>query len=386
MVSWSQNREDIVLWRALGDIEAGTYVDVGAADPEHDSVTKLFYDCGWSGLNVEPVATYADRLSVQRERDITVQACAGAGPGQATLHRFENTGLSSLDGDAARRATEAGYLAIDEVVEVLALGQILNDADFSDRDIHFLKIDVEGFEREVLLGLDLSIWRPWVIVVEATAPNSTEQVHDKWEPGLLDAGYVFCLFDGINRFYVAAERASMLPALSYPACSLDSAHISVPHRQALAAYDELLLSTQTLERELVETQQAYERQGRALDESTTEHDRLQAIYQEALAGYERQELELTSMHKSKAALLASNGELIEERARLADECSTLRDGVRQMAEEIDELRRSVRAEEERGRDTQAALSQMTSSTSWRLTRPIRQMADTVKGVMRRTAP
>jgi len=53
-VSYAQNYEDVMLWRALKHIENGFYIDVGAAWPSEHSVTKLFYDEGWRGINIEP--------------------------------------------------------------------------------------------------------------------------------------------------------------------------------------------------------------------------------------------------------------------------------------------------------------------------------------------
>jgi hypothetical protein len=53
-ISYGQNSEDVVLWRALRDIGTGFYVDVGAGDPKEDSVTHAFYERGWSGINIEP--------------------------------------------------------------------------------------------------------------------------------------------------------------------------------------------------------------------------------------------------------------------------------------------------------------------------------------------
>ena len=73
-VSYAQNREDVVLARALKHVERGRYVDVGANDPVADSVTYAFYDRGWSGIAVEPVPMYADRLREIRPRDRIVQA------------------------------------------------------------------------------------------------------------------------------------------------------------------------------------------------------------------------------------------------------------------------------------------------------------------------
>jgi hypothetical protein len=43
-VSYAQNFEDVMLWRALRDIKGGFYIDVGANSPGMDSVTKAFYD------------------------------------------------------------------------------------------------------------------------------------------------------------------------------------------------------------------------------------------------------------------------------------------------------------------------------------------------------
>ena len=55
VISYAQNFEDVMLWRALQHVGAGYYVDIGANDPVVDSVTRWFYEQGWSGLNIEPV-------------------------------------------------------------------------------------------------------------------------------------------------------------------------------------------------------------------------------------------------------------------------------------------------------------------------------------------
>ena len=53
-VTFAQNREDLMLDGILRTVSVGFYVDVGANHPDMDSVTKLFYEKGWSGINVEP--------------------------------------------------------------------------------------------------------------------------------------------------------------------------------------------------------------------------------------------------------------------------------------------------------------------------------------------
>nr|WP_244600274.1 FkbM family methyltransferase [Afipia felis] len=65
IVSYSQNLEDILLHRALCHVECGFYIDVGANDPVIDSVTKLFYDAGWRGVNVDPNQHFIDLLNAK---------------------------------------------------------------------------------------------------------------------------------------------------------------------------------------------------------------------------------------------------------------------------------------------------------------------------------
>jgi FkbM family methyltransferase len=222
IVSYAQNGEDVVLWRALSHIQAGIYVDVGGFDPDNDSVTRLFYERGWRGVDVEPVPDFAERFRVRRPENEVVEAVVtDLDVDEVVLHRFGSTGLSTLDDDVAGRHTESGLHYIDLRVQTRKLDDVLEASQLVDETIHFLKVDVEGAEDQVLRSLDLKRWRPWVLVIEATAPNINESTADAWEPLVLEAGYSFTLFDGLSRFYVAKEHPELEEALSYPACVLD---------------------------------------------------------------------------------------------------------------------------------------------------------------------
>ena len=103
------------------------------------------------------------------------------------------------------------------------------------RTIDFLKVDVEGAEREVLASSDWDAFRPIVVLVEAVAAWSTTPTHDTWEHILLDAEYEFAAFDGINRFYVDRDHHDLLPALAYPISALDQFVTASSHDQQVAA-------------------------------------------------------------------------------------------------------------------------------------------------------
>lgn len=222
-VSYAQNAEDVVLWRALGHIKEGRYVDVGANHPRIDSVSRAFYERGWRGITVEPLGDLVALHRAERPRDIHVQAAAAeVDSDHLTLHSVPGTGLSTIVTEVDERNRADGWAVEDIDVEARTLSRILGDAGDDFDEIHFMVIDLEGAEGQALSGLDLQRWRPWVLVVEATRPNSMVPSHEAWENSLIEAGYSFCLFDGLSRFYVAAEHREALEAsLSYPAGVFD---------------------------------------------------------------------------------------------------------------------------------------------------------------------
>jgi len=209
--------------RALGFLDNGRYIEVGANDPTNDSVTRAFYNRGWSGITVEPMHDYAERHRAERPLDILVEAAISNNPGgTVVLHQIAETGLSSIVDSVGNSHRESGWTVTEVPVPVRRLDEILDTSGWDGLDIHFMLVDVEGAERSVLETIDLQRWRPWVLVVEATEPNSTTASHESWESIVLDADYRFCLFDGLSRFYVAGEKwAEFHEALSIPANVLD---------------------------------------------------------------------------------------------------------------------------------------------------------------------
>ena len=213
-VSYAQNLEDVMLWRALKHVEKGFYVDVGAWDPVQDSVTRAFYERGWRGINIEPVQAYYDRLCCDRPLDTNIRAAIGQSDGELTLYEIPESGLSTTNMETADMHRMAGLNVVERKVESKSLNTVLEE--HISGPIHFLKVDVEGSEFDVLRGLDLSKWRPWILVVEATIPNSPETNFASWEPMVLSAGYVLAYFDGLNYFYVAHEHEALAESLKVP--------------------------------------------------------------------------------------------------------------------------------------------------------------------------
>jgi FkbM family methyltransferase len=210
--SYAQNFEDVMLHRALQDVTRGFYIDVGAQDPIVDSVSMGFYEVGWRGVHVEPVAAYAEQLRAKRPDEIVVEAALAAQHGTLRFHEVTETGLSTADAAVAARHRESGQSVREIEVPCLTLGDVM--APYADTDVHWLKIDVEGFEKEVLQGWTSDV-RPWIVVVESTAPLTQIASHREWEDLVLAHGYTFAYFDGLNRFYIRADREDLRPAFAH---------------------------------------------------------------------------------------------------------------------------------------------------------------------------
>jgi FkbM family methyltransferase len=219
LISFAQNGEDVVLWRALRHVENGFYIDVGACDPDELSVTRLFYDHGWSGINIEPSKEFHDRCVAARPRDVNLNVAVTEQTGVVRFLHVPGTGLSTTLDEVAAKAASRGFEVERRDVPALTLADICASAR---RDtIHFLKIDVEGGEQAVLEGADFQRFRPWIVVVEATVPLSTERSDAQWRDLLLGAGYEQAYFDGVNLYFVAEEHRELAEKLAFPPNALD---------------------------------------------------------------------------------------------------------------------------------------------------------------------
>lgn len=215
-VSYAQNLEDVMLWRALKSVQSGFYIDVGAYSPTEDSVTRAFYDRGWRGINIEPQPQFHRQLAEYRPRDVNLQIALGAAPGSGKLRAFGTSGLATLREEVANDHVAAGWQPDGIDVRIDTLSNLVATYGPANHEVHFLKIDVEGSEDEVLKGADFESFRPWIVVVEATRPLSAEQNSVSWEGILLNNRYSFAYFDGLNRFYVADEASHLMKHFGVP--------------------------------------------------------------------------------------------------------------------------------------------------------------------------
>ena len=199
----SEELEDVILYHVFKDAKEVFYIDVGSNDPFAGSVTKLLYDMkNANGINIEPIEEFYTLTCKERPRDITIQTALGAEAGRMKM--YVQSGLSTLIED---NMVSENVPTIE--VSITTLKNVCEEYIPDRREYSFLKVDVEGFEKEVLLGADFSKYRPNVIVMESTLPNTSIPCYDNWEYILLENDYHFAYKRGVNRYYIANEHEEL---------------------------------------------------------------------------------------------------------------------------------------------------------------------------------
>ena len=220
MISYAQNFEDVLLNRVLREVAEGFYVDIGAYDPEEGSVTKHFYEMGWRGINIEPGPGF-EGLKAERPRDVNLNVAVSDRAGSRIFFEHpEDLGSSTLAKSLHPNLRGRVATRVKRSVKAMSLAGLLQQYA-PHATIDFMKIDVEGHERKVMLGGDWKRFRPRVLLAEATEPYSNESRHEDWEDILLRADYHFAYFDGLNRYYVRKEDAHLLERFRAPVNVLD---------------------------------------------------------------------------------------------------------------------------------------------------------------------
>lgn len=200
-VYYSQNREDLILQSFFPGEQKGFYVDIGAFDPDVDSVTKLFYEKGWHGINVEPQVVRYEQFQKIRPRDINLNIGISTENTTLNLRTYKSEGLSTFSDTIKQEYEQAPDSDTTDYTETTIKVRPLREvfAEQKVKHIDFMKVDVEGLEYEVLASNDWDAFRPEVLCIEAN------HVKNDWHPLLKSVGYEFVFEDGLNEYFADSQ-------------------------------------------------------------------------------------------------------------------------------------------------------------------------------------
>ena len=179
-ISYAPDLEDFILFFLLHDIYNGFYIDVGANDPNLLSVTKVFYERGWNGIN-----------------NINLNLGAGNYEGKSVLLI---RGLAGYWDTSTLCYKKNNSKTIN--IKISTMSNICKKYVPKGIQIQFCKIDVEGYEKNVLLGYDFINNRPKIFCIESLINDKTKiGEYKEWEYILKLNDYEFGYKYKVNRYY-----------------------------------------------------------------------------------------------------------------------------------------------------------------------------------------
>jgi FkbM family methyltransferase len=182
---YALNELDCKLAKYL-DHDGGFFVEAGANDGVAQSNTLYFERYrAWNGLLVEPVPTLARRARSVRTRSLTVNTALGSFEQRGKLVEMTYCNLMSIiDGAMTTTADQNNHIQVGSEVQNVKPYRLTVPctplSDLIDRyqigDVDLLSLDVEGYEANVLKGIDFSRHRPRFMLIEARYRAAIEDV------------------------------------------------------------------------------------------------------------------------------------------------------------------------------------------------------------------
>ena len=159
--SYSGSAQDLIINHFFKNKKKGIYIDVGCYHPYNGNNTKLLYDRGWSGLNIDLDFHTIDFFNFVRKRDENINIAISDNEGEKDLFFFHNrSAINSLSKNRKKEAKEI------RKIKTKTLNSVLENSKFKNEKINLLSIDVEGHEMEVLNSLNLEKYIPEMVAIE----------------------------------------------------------------------------------------------------------------------------------------------------------------------------------------------------------------------------
>jgi FkbM family methyltransferase len=189
--SYSQEGEDLILTRILGEKKEGFYIDVGAHHPKRFSNTFLFYKRGWRGINIEARPGSKKLFDKIRPRDINVEVPISSEDKILKYYMFNEPAFNGFSEEMSKsRNGLKDYKIIKEIdLHTKTLKEVLNSKLMEDQHIDFMTIDVEGLDYDVLVSNDWAKYKPSIILIEDVGYDLHNMGKSKVYNYLIGKGY-----------------------------------------------------------------------------------------------------------------------------------------------------------------------------------------------------
>ncbi len=177
MVDYSQYGQALLLDQLITNDTPKVLVDVGANDGICGSNSRRLLEQGWYGVLVEPLPTLFAELQVNccdlPSVRLLQSACSDvSGTSRLRIGRDGEYGqMSSL---SSHPSIEGNLGELTTEVPTLTLADLFAAQSIPD-DFGLLLVDTEGWDLQVLRGLESTICRPRIVVTEDFGPTNNSK-------------------------------------------------------------------------------------------------------------------------------------------------------------------------------------------------------------------
>lgn len=209
----SQFGEDLWIWDVLDRQTEGFFIEVGAFDGYHYSVSYALEMMGWNGLLIEALPGPFAMCKAKRANSRVVNSALGRRGASGTTKfvsvQDQYGGMLSYaeaKSDHARTIAENKFKTTTIETPLTSMDELLKE---HSGPIDAAVIDVEGAEVDVLSGFDLDKHKPRLLILEDNEGGKNPALGNY----MATKPYIFAGWLAVNRLYVRADEEKMLERL-----------------------------------------------------------------------------------------------------------------------------------------------------------------------------
>ena len=177
------------------NIKEKTLEGFSSSSPRVGSNTADLLDLGWSGIYVEPVSEYCKEAEIAHDKNIKRLTIVNKGAGKEKI----KLPLYLGDSFVPNNFPDQGYDWIGRIVEIDKTSVILEESGCPSK-IDLMSIDVEGFEENVILGMDFEKFYVKMLIIEInqTSINTIQN--------LLPSSFKLLDSDSLNALWINTKK------------------------------------------------------------------------------------------------------------------------------------------------------------------------------------
>ena len=214
-IFFSADGEDSILDKWISDINNGFYIDLGSNFPLYASNTYGLYLKGWRGICIDPNPGLKLKYSILRSKDIFINSAIVTNNKKKNQNFYFYKNNNELNTFSKTRVNIQKKLYNRIPSKIVKVNQIkINDLInmINKREVHFLNIDIEGLENDIIKSLIKKKVLPWCIAIEELGTTCENLKSSKIKKILNKSGYFLGSKTFLTSIYIRKNILKRLPS------------------------------------------------------------------------------------------------------------------------------------------------------------------------------